>query len=123
MIAIILVVLGFVGIGHSRLNSHEVDLLEINHVVDDGGKEVFCQLVLWRFSDVTNRLEVTDWISMKEDKLIRVNRYGENWVATFRCEKKNFKIVSRSFSETWGFDSEIANRESLPEEMRARLLR
>lgn len=123
MVAVILLVLGLIGIGHSRFECREADLLEINHVVDDNGKEVFCQLVLWRFSDVTNRLEVTDWISMKEDKLIRVNRYGENWIATFRCEKRNFKVVSRSFSETWGFDSEIANREFLPEEMRARLLR
>ena len=103
--------------------TEQVDLIELNHFVDDEGREVFRQLVFYDWSDLESRFHVRAWRLVKHNHHIprqfwKPRRYECRWHDDGVC-----KVVrSMQFRETWAQqDPERTNRKFLPEDQRVPL--
>lgn len=103
--------------------TEQVDLIELNHFVDDEGREVFRQLVFYDWSNLESRFHVRAWRLVKHDHQVprqfwKPRRYECQWHDEGVC-----KVVrSTQFRETWAQqDPERTNRKFLPEDQRVPL--
>jgi hypothetical protein len=97
-----------------------VDLIELNHFIDDEGRQVFRQLVFYDWSDLDKRFQVRAWRLVKNDRQLprrfwKPDRYECHW-----HDGGQRKIVSaKQLQETWSQqDPERTNRKYLPEGQR-----
>lgn len=115
------------GIPTSRTESIEVDLVEVNYVENEDGRIVFHQMILWTFSEERGKLEVTDWISgTANDKKWTDPAKNHNtnlFVTVVRIGKRTFLVRSRNYVVTYGYDSEMHDRNFLESDFRKHFLK
>ena len=94
-----------------------VDLIEVNHYYDAGGKLVFTQHIFYDWHSHEGRHHVRDWRMVKSPQQAVVD--GEVLFvdgAVFR--RVRAKITRESWTQ---YDPEVAERESLPQGERRKL--
>lgn len=101
----------------------DVDLIELNHFMDEDGREVFRQVIFYDWSRAAQRYHVRGWRLVKNDLQLPTRRWRPNG---FRCswtdDGKIREVWSRQMRETWSHeDPERVNRKYLPEDQRTPL--
>ncbi|MEM9586334.1 MAG: hypothetical protein AAGA03_03560 [Planctomycetota bacterium] len=101
----------------------EVDLIEINHFVDDQGREVFRQLIFYDWSSRSGEFHVRAWRLIKHDRQLPRRRWNPDHYQCNWWEEGRKRVVwSKSLRETWTQeDPERVNRAILPESQRVPL--
>ena len=97
-----------------------VDLVELNHFLDDHGREVFRQVVFYDWSDRNRQLEVRAWRLIKHSsQLPRRQSYGEGFVVRWQDKYVTREVIAKTMRETYSQeDPERVNRVVLPESER-----
>ncbi|OUT59730.1 MAG: hypothetical protein CBB71_09335 [Rhodopirellula sp. TMED11] len=98
----------------------EVDLIELNHFLDDTGREVFQQIIFYDWSRHDRQLEVRAWRLVKQpSQLPRRLRDDSGYRVRWRDKGKVREVVSTSLRETFSRqDPERENRRLVPENER-----
>lgn len=102
-----------------------VDLIELNHFVDDQGREVFQQLIFYDWSPSQQRFLVRAWRLVKRPSQLPRRRWNPYRVeCSWHDNGRLRQVVSSSMRETWSQqDPERVNRKLLPEDERVPLFR
>tara|TARA_R110002049_G_scaffold305056_1_gene501000 strand:- start:45234 stop:45653 length:420 start_codon:yes stop_codon:yes gene_type:complete len=105
------------------VTTRHVDLIELNHYIDEEGREVFQQLVFYDWSKSYKRFHVRAWRLIKHPSQLPQRRWAPTmYQCTWRDEGSIRQVQSPSMRETWTQeDPERANRELLPESQRVPL--
>ena len=129
MIVAILVSVAFaVGqTGHpsSEIRTAKVDLIELNHFVDDEGREVFRQLIFYDWSESRKRFLVRSWRLVKSAEQVpkrtwKPSRHYVMWTENGSIRRVEAPQLRKTWSQK---DPEKVNREFLPEDQRVPLWR
>lgn len=101
----------------------QVDLIELNHFVDEDGREVFRQVVFYDWSKTHRRFHVRAWRLIKHESQLPVRRWNPAiHQCTWHDEGLVRQVWAKSFRETWTQkDPERVNRGLLPEDQRVPL--
>ena len=104
----------------TKTTRREVDLIELNHFIDDQGREVFQQLVFYDWSRPDQCFHVRAWrLVKKQTQLPRRHWKPKGYLCTWQDNHKTREVWSESLRETWSQkDPERVNREILPENQR-----
>lgn len=103
---------------------HErVDLIELNHFVDEEGREVFQQIIFYDWSEPHHRFHVRAWRLVKGPSQLPRRRWSPNRVeCTWHDDGLLRRVWAPSMRETWTQqDPERTNRLLLPEDQRVPL--
>ncbi|TWU54410.1 hypothetical protein Poly51_31290 [Rubripirellula tenax] len=105
--------------GHASLRQ-EVDLIELNHFVDDEGREVFRQLVFYDWSKSHRRFHVRAWRLIKHENQLPSRHWNPDRYQCMWHDAGLLRQVSAAqMRETWTQeDPERVNRKFLPEDQR-----
>ncbi len=97
-----------------------VDLIELNHFVDDEGREVFRQVIFYDWSREHHRFHVRAWRLIKHDSQLPVRRWNpQQFECTWHDDSLLRQVWSPKMRETWSQqDPERVNRAMLPEDQR-----
>ncbi len=100
-----------------------VDLIELNHFVDEDGREVFRQVIFYDWSKTHRRFHVRAWRLIKEESQIPQRHWNP---AMYQCSWHDEGLLRQvwapSLRETWTQqDPERVNRGLLPEDQRVPL--
>jgi hypothetical protein len=97
-----------------------VDLVELNHFVDDDGREVFRQVIFYDWSKTHHRFHVRAWRLIKNDSQIPVRRWNPpRYQCTWHDDGLLRQVWTPQLRETWTQqDPERVNRGLLPEDQR-----
>lgn len=109
----------------SVVASQRVDLIELNHFVDQDGREVFRQVLFYDWSHAHRRYIVRAWRLVKSDAQLPRRRWSP---PLYQCVWHDDGILrdvtAPSFRETWTQqDPERQNRKIVPENQRIPLVR
>lgn len=98
----------------------EVDLVELNHFLDDNGREVFCQVVFFDWSRRNRQFEVRAWRLIKHPSQTPRQIPGTDaYVVRWQDKSITREVHAKSMRETWSQnDPERVNRAILPENER-----
>ncbi|WP_182867091.1 hypothetical protein [Stieleria mannarensis] len=108
----------------TRLDSNtteaEVDLVELNHFLDDHGREVFRQVVFFDWSRKNRQFEVRAWRLVKHpSQLPRQVDQSATYLVRWQDKSITRQVRAKSMRETWSQeDPERVNRALLPENQR-----
>ncbi|MFO0905159.1 MAG: hypothetical protein U0939_19285 [Pirellulales bacterium] len=97
-----------------------VDLVELNHYLDDQGKPVLDQLIFYDWSTADGRYQVRAWRLLKNPTAVpqRDGIDGE-YLTRWQDGQVLRKVYARQFRETWTqYDPELVEREFLPKDKR-----
>jgi len=97
-----------------------VDLVELNHFIDDSGREVFQQVVFFDWSDQNRQFEVRAWRLIK-DPIERPRRCFSptGYLVSWQDKHVTREVWAKQMRETWSQqDPERVNRKLLPESQR-----
>jgi len=97
-----------------------VDLIELNHFVDDEGREVFRQIIFYDWSHEHRRFHVRAWRLIKRDSHLPLRRWNpQRYQCTWHDDGHRRQVWASKMRETWSQrDPERVNREMLPEDQR-----
>lgn len=100
--------------------SAEVDLVELNHFLDEHGREVFRQVVFFDWSRKNRQFEVRAWRLVKHpSQLPRRVDPTSNYLVRWQDKSVTREVRAGSMRETWSqADPERVNRAILPENQR-----
>lgn len=100
-----------------------VDLIELNHFVDEEGREVFRQVIFYDWSDTHRRFHVRAWRLVKSPRQIPKQRWNpRRFECTWHDDGLLRQVWAPSMRETWTQnDPERVNRRLLPEDRRVPL--
>lgn len=100
-----------------------VDLIELNHFVDEDGREVFRQVVFYDWSKTHRRFHVRAWHLIKRESQLPTRRWKpSHYQCSWHDEGLLRQVWAKSFRETWTQkDPERVNRGFLPEDQRVPL--
>lgn len=106
--------------GHVSVQRERVDLIELNHFIDDEGREVFRQVIFYDWSRQHHRFHVRGWRLIKDDTQLPLRRWNP---AQYQCswhdEGRMRQVWAPHLRETWSQrDPERVNRDWLPEDQR-----
>jgi hypothetical protein len=95
----------------------KVDLIELNHFIDQEGREVFRQVLFYDWSESHRRFVIRAWRLVKSDAQLPRRRWSP---ACYQCVWHDDgilrEVTAPSFRETWTQqDPERQNRKLLPE--------
>ena len=109
--------------GHSAVVKQGVDLIELNHFVDEDGREVFRQVIFYDWSRTHHRFHVRAWRLIKSESQIPVRRWNpDRYQCTWHDDGLLRQVWAPKLRETWTQrDPERVNREFLPEDQRVPL--
>lgn len=117
-----------VGVGPDIVNnrvlvSQRVDLIELNHFIDQEGREVFQQVLFYDWSDEHKRHVVRAWRLVKSEAQLPRRHWSP---AQFQCVWHDDgllrQISAPAYRETWTqHDPERENRKLLAEDERVPL--
>ncbi|MCD0461475.1 hypothetical protein [Roseiconus lacunae] len=98
----------------------KVDLVELNHFLDDHGREVFRQVVFYDWSGKNRQFEVRAWRLVKHSsQLPRQQHRGEGYIVRWQDKHLTREVIARTMRETFSQDDpERINRHILPENER-----
>ncbi len=120
-----LVLTTFVGgnFAENTVVREHVDLIELNHFIDDAGRHVFDQLIFYDWSPQQGRYHVRAWRLIKSPSQFPRRHWQP---AGYRCLWHDDGVLrevwAETFRETWSQqDPERANRKIFPEDQRAEL--
>ena len=104
----------------SNVTKAKVDLVELNHFLDDHGREVFRQVVFFDWSSDNRQFEVRAWRLIKHpSQLPRPIGDDVGYLIQWQDKSITRKVIARSMRETWSQqDPERVNRQLLPENQR-----
>lgn len=115
--------------GDGTLSPHpvakqQVDLIELNHFIDQEGREVFRQVLFYDWSPRHRRYIVRAWRLVKNESLIPRRRWSPpGYECVWHDDGMLRHITARSYRETWTqHDPERANRLVVAEEDRIPLI-
>jgi len=84
-----------------RVNTMQVDLVEVNHTHDADGKFRFTQIIAWNWSHDYRRYDVVTW-------------WMPNNLSEYQS-KNGMRIIGQSKRQTWtNYDPEVRNRDLFP---------
>ena len=93
----------------------DVDLIELNHVHDDEGRERFTQAIFWDWDDYESRFVVVDWRMVKQS-VMWPRRDGMEF------RQAGVAVRARHWRETWTqHDPEVEDRARWPVTARRRI--
>lgn len=97
-----------------------VDMIELNHFVDEDGREVFQQVIFYDWSKSQRRFHVRAWRLVKHESQLP-KRYWDP--ASYQCTWHDDGLLRQVWApqlrETWSQqDPERVNRALLPEDQR-----
>ena len=97
-----------------------VDMIELNHFVDDEGREVFQQVIFYDWSKAHDCFHVRAWRLIKKPSQLPQRRWDpKQYQCTWNDEGLLRQVWAPSMRETWTQrDPERVNRAILPEEQR-----
>src|SRR6056297_3593218 len=97
-----------------------VDLIELNHFLDDEGREVFRQLIFYDWSPEQQRFLVRGWRLVKSpEQLPKQTWKPRGHHVSWRENGSLRRVESGQYQETWTQrDPEKENRRWLPEDQR-----
>ena len=98
----------------------QVDLIELNHYIDEEGREVFRQLIFYDWSKSYKRFHVRAWRLVKHPSQLPKRHWSPTmYRCTWRDEHRIRHVQSPQMRETWTQqDPERVNRALLPESQR-----
>lgn len=101
----------------------EVDLIELNHLIDDHGRHVFDQLVFYEWSRTRSSYRVIAWRMVKRPGQLPVRSWSP---AGYQCVWQDDQVLrqvwSPAYRETWTQkDPERHNRQFFSEALRPEL--
>ncbi|MGI9470154.1 MAG: hypothetical protein ACR2NZ_01390 [Rubripirellula sp.] len=97
-----------------------VDLIELNHFVDEEGREVFRQVIFYDWSKTHGRFHVRAWRLVKQESQIPQRLWNPNrYQCTWHDDGLLRQVWAPKLRETWSQkDPERVNRSLLPEDRR-----
>lgn len=100
-----------------------VDLIELNHFIDEEGREVFQQVIFYDWSASRHRFHVRAWRLVKSPRHLPQRRWNPTRVeCRWHDDGVLRTVVAPKLRETWTqHDPERANRKWLPEDQRVPL--
>ena len=103
----------------------EVDLVELNHFLDNHGREVFQQVVFFDWSRKNRQFEVRAWRLIKNpSQLPREMNGPSGFLVRWQDKSVTREVQAKTMRETWSQeDPERVNRAMLPENQRRPLWR
>lgn len=106
--------------GTGAVVRQRVDLIELNHFVDDEGREVFRQVIFYDWSREHHRFHVRAWRLIKNDSQLPVRSWKpQQFQCTWHDDGLLRQVWSPKMRETWSQrDPERVNRAMLPEDQR-----
>ena len=121
-----LVLIGIVPGSHpdeSLVVKQRVDLIELNHYVDEDGREVFRQVVFYDWSSAHHCFHVRAWRLIKRESQVPVRRWNPSqYQCTWHDDGLLRQVWAPKLRETWTQrDPERVNRTLLPEDQRVPL--
>ncbi|MEL6107951.1 MAG: hypothetical protein AAFU85_18150 [Planctomycetota bacterium] len=98
----------------------DVDMVELNHFLDDNGREVFRQVVFYDWCSDQRRFHVRAWRLVKRESQLPRRRWKPNGYLVRWKDKSTIREVwAKTMRETWTqHDPERVNRTLLPENER-----
>ena len=104
----------------SLIIKQRVDLIELNHFVDEDGREVFRQVVFYDWSKTHHCFHVRAWRLIKRESQVPVRRWNPNqYQCTWHDDGLLRQVWAPKLRETWTQrDPERVNRALLPEDQR-----
>lgn len=98
----------------------KVDLIELNHFLDDEGREVFQQVIFYDWCKPKQRFHVRAWRLIKKDSQRPIRRWNPtSYQCTWHEGSVLRQVRATKMRETWSQqDPERMNREFLPEDQR-----
>ena len=86
--------------------TEHVDLIEVNHYFDDGGKPVFDQLIFYNWDESARRYNVVAWRLLKNPNQLPIRnpkngKYYSAWHDHRLCEKTN-SLTCKNLKESSG---------------------
>lgn len=105
------------------LEIETVDLIELNHFMDDDGREVFRQTIFYDWSKNDRRFHVRGWRLVKEDSQLPMRRWNpSHYECRWHDNASRRQVNALQLRETWTQqDPERVNRALLPEDQRVPL--
>ena len=98
---------------------NDVDVIEVNRVHDDNGREVFTQVIYYDWDWRWGRYQVRDWRMVKAPHSWPIGT-EQLWLDGHTLRR----ITARQRCDTWtGHDPELIEREMCPQDYRKRLLK
>ena len=102
------------------ITRQRVDLIELNHFVDDEGREVFRQVIFYDWSREHHRFHVRAWRLIKNESQLPVRSWNPQ---QYRCSWLDDGLIRQVWApkmrKTWSQrDPERVNRSMLPEDQR-----
>jgi hypothetical protein len=100
-----------------------VDLIELNHFVDEDGREVFRQVIFYDWSKTHRRFHVRAWRLVKRENQVPRRHWNPSmYQCSWHDEGLLRQVWAPSLRETWTQqDPERVNRGLLPEDQRVPL--
>ncbi|GAA5509887.1 hypothetical protein [Novipirellula caenicola] len=100
--------------------TERVDMIELNHFVDENGREVFQQLIFYDWSKQEKRFHVRAWRLVKKPSQLPTRRWNPTlYECVWHDDGVRKMVTSASMRETWSQqDPERVNREFLSEDRR-----
>jgi len=97
-----------------------VDLVELNHYLDEQGKPVLDQLIFYDWSPGDGRYQVRAWRLLKNPTTVpQRDGVDGDFVTRWQDGPLLRKVHASQFRETWTqYDPELVEREFLPKEKR-----
>lgn len=119
-IAAFLLVAAAPGAGSTATVRQRVDLIELNHFVDEEGREVFRQVIFYDWSKAHKKYHVRAWRLIKKESQVPKRRWEpDSYECTWHEDGLMRQVWAPTMRETWSQkDPERANRKLLPEDRR-----
>jgi hypothetical protein len=107
----------------SAVIRERVDLIELNHFVDEDGREVFRQVIFYDWSKTHHRFHVRAWRLVKSESQVPIRRWNpDRYQCTWHDDGLLRQVWAPKLRETWTQrDPERVNRALLPEDQRVPL--
>lgn len=110
---------------HGVCAEDSVDLIEINHFVNDSGQVQLDQIIFYDWSPSQSRYIVRAWRSLKSPSQLPMKRADGSYQATWHDARDGNvlrKVKAKSVIETWTtYDPETVNQEYLDRNLRREL--
>lgn len=101
-----------------------VDLIELNHFIDQDGREVFRQVLFYDWSETHRKYIIRAWRLVKSESQLPRRRWSPpSYQCSWHDEGLLREISASTFRETWTQqDPERQNRKIVPEDERIPLV-
>jgi hypothetical protein len=110
---------------HSMVAKQQVDMIELNHFVDENGRHVFDQVVFYQWVEHRHRFRVIAWRMVKRPSQLPIRTWEPHgWRCVWQDENVMRNVWAPTFRETWTQrDPERINREYFAEATRPDLVK